>query len=659
MKLLTFFVIVLPLAAQTAPPAPAPVTQATPVSPVPSEQPWLTGWIDLGYRWEAGIGGSFDAYRSFVNLGSGPKLLGTEFTIADPKRRLFDQIHVRAYNLGDDPYETLHLDARKAKLYDFNADYRNMALFDYLPSYADPLLSRGIVLDEQSFDLRRRFASFSLDLLPGNWIIPYLGFDRDSGSGSGATTFVTNGNEFPVPNTLNDLTTLYRGGVRIQLRRFHVTLEEGGTTFVNNQSVYQTPGSENYGNLAIPLLGQRLVLSSLVAAYGIRGSSTYSKGLFTANPVAWLDLYGQFLFSQPSTTVNYQQSDTGNLLLQSQALFYNSQQYLVTAAAKLPRTSGSFGAEVRPFRRLRIVESWLTDRLHDSGAAASIQTLTNSTLSEQMNALLTSSLATNYNQAEIDLFFDAASRLTLHGGYRYIWGDASDAILPLEGLAGPEQGKLRRNVGIGGITFRPSQKISISGETEVASSGGAYFRTSLYNYRKVRAQARYQVVASLSLSADFSLLNNRNPLPGADYDYLAHQESLSFLWAPQGGKNWEFQGSYSRSTVYSDIGYLEPETLSPQQSLYRDNAHSVTALFSANLPHYSGLTPKISAGGSFFISSGSRPTQYYLPTAKLTLPLGKKFSWFGEWSYYGYGEAFYLYEGFRTHIVTTGLRLTR
>ena len=659
MKLLTFFVIVLSLTAQTAPPAPAPGTQATPASPVPSEQPWLTGWIDLGYRWEAGVGGSFDAYRSFVNLGSGPKLLGTEFTIADPKRRLFDQIHVRAYNLGDDPYETLHLDARKAKLYDFNADYRNMALFDYLPSYADPLLSRGIVLDEQSFDLRRRFASFSLDLLPGNWIIPYLGFDRDSGSGSGATTFVTNGNEFPVPNTLNDLTNLYRGGVRIQLRRFHVTLEEGGTTFVNNQSVYQTPGSENYGNLAIPLLGQRLVLSSLVAAYGIRGSSTYSKGLFTANPVAWLDLYGQFLFSQPSTTVNYQQSDTGNLLLQSQALFYNSQQYLVTAAAKLPRTSGSFGAEVRPFRRLRIVESWLTDRLHDSGAAASIQTLTNSTLSEQMNALLTSSLATNYNQAEIDLFFDAASRLTLHGGYRYIWGDASDAILPLEGLAGPEQGKLRRNVGIGGITFRPSQKISISGETEVASSGGAYFRTSLYNYRKVRAQARYQVIASLSLSADFSLLNNRNPLPGADYDYLAHQESLSFLWAPQGGKNWEFQGSYSRSTVYSDIGYLEPETLSPQQSLYRDNAHSVTALFSANLPHYSGLTPKISAGGSFFISSGSRPTQYYLPTAKLTLPLGKKFSWFGEWSYYGYGEAFYLYEGFRTHIVTTGLRLTR
>ena len=45
--------------------------------------------------------------------------------------------------------------------------------------------------------------------------------------------------------------------------------------------------------------------------------------------------------------------------------------------------------------------------------------------------------------------------------------------------------------------------------------------------------------------------------------------------------------------------------------------------------------------------------------AKLWVPLGKHVNWFSEWRYYGYGEAFYLYEGFRTHLVTTGLRFTR
>ena len=46
------------------------------------------------------------------------------------------------------------------------------------------------------------------------------------------------------------------------------------------------------------------------------------------------------------------------------------------------------------------------------------------------------------------------------------------------------------------------------------------------------------------------------------------------------------------------------------------------------------------------------------PLGKVWLPLYKHVGWFGEWRYYGYGEAFYLYEGFRAHLVTTGLRFT-
>ena len=681
MKALCVVAIAVPLLAQQPPPAgqpaavpqpsvvqqaaaPAPTTNAPAASdaasPVPSSENWLTGSIDLGYRWQTGVGGSMDAYRSIVNLGSGPKLLGADFTITDPKSRLFDQIQVRAYSWGDEPYETLHVGVRKKKLYEFNADYRDMAYFDFLPSYADPLLSsRGIALNEQSFDTRRRFGSFSLDLLPGNWIVPYFAYDRDAGSGTGATAFVSDVNQFAVPNTTSDRTDLYRGGVRIELKRFHVTLEEGGTTFRNDQTVYQNAGVTNGGNILSPYFGQQIDLTSLLASYGIGGSSTYTKALFTANVTPWLDVYGQFLYSQPQTNVNYQQNDTGNLVLQSQLLFYTSQQYLVSAAAQLPHTTGSFSAEIRPLPHLRIIESWMTDRMHDSGTANSNQVLGSLDASAQMTALLTSSLVTDYNQQEVDVFYDPFTKLVLHGGYRYVWGDANDAFLPAAGLVSADQGSLSRNVGIGGVTFRPNQKLSVSGEVEAAASGGVYFQTSLYNYQKLTAKARYQATGSLSLSADFNFLNNQNPLSGTKYSYQAQQESLSFLWAPSAGKNWSLQGSYSRSTMYSDIGYLEPEFLTPDVSIYRDDAHMATALFSANLPHYSGLAPTFTGGGSLFISSGSRPTSYYRPFAKLLLPVRKNLAWFTEWTYYGYGEAFYLYEGFRSHLVTTGLRFTR
>ncbi len=667
MKPILLFISLLPLLAQQPSASSAKPEQkaaaeqkkdAPEASPVPTDESWLSGSVDIGYRWRSDPGGSFDAYRSIVNLGSGVKLLSTELTVLDPKRRLFDRLDVRAYNFGDDPYSTFHLDARKAKRYDLRVDYRNIAYFNFLPSYANPLLARGITLNEQSFDTHRRFSSFSIDLLPGNWYVPYFAYDRGLGEGTGVTAFVSDGNEYAVPNRLRDLTNLYRGGVRFALRRFHATLEQGGTTFEDNQSLFGGAGV-NFGNVANPVFGQRLSLGSVLANYGISGSSMFSKGLFSAQVASWLDVYGQFLYSQPDSDVRYQQTAAGNLYLQNQVLFYNSQQYLVNSAAKLPHTAGSFGAEIRPRRRLRVMETWMTDRLHGAGSASSTQTLTAPGVSVQTAALLASSIAANYSQQEINVFFDATPRLTFRGGHRYVWGDANQAILPAAGLQSLDRGTLRRHVGIGSVTYRPFQKLLLTGEVEGASSGGAYFRTSLYDYQKVRGQARYAPTTSLNLTADFTTLRNDNPNAGARYRYSADQVALSVLWSPRGGKWGDLQGSYSRSQLRSDISFLSPQDLRTQLSLYRDNSHTATALVNVRLPSRGMFVPKLAAGGSFFLSSGSRPTSYFQPLATVRLPLTKNLNWFTEWRYYGYGETFYLYEGFRTHLVTTGLRLTR
>ncbi len=256
MRILPMLGLLLPLAAQTPPvaapaPAAAPVETKAAPSPVPVAEADLTGWIDFGYRWRTDVNGSLATYRSIVNLGAGPKLFGADLTLTDPKKRVFDAMHVRASGWGGDPYGTFHLDAAKSKLYRFDADYRNVSYFNNLPSYADPLLARGIVLDEQSFDTRRHLGAYSLELLPGNWFIPYLAYDRDASSGSGVMAFVANNNEYPVPTLLSDRTNLYRGGVRFELRRFHATLEEGGTTFSSDQSLYQSRGV-NTGNVVGP-----------------------------------------------------------------------------------------------------------------------------------------------------------------------------------------------------------------------------------------------------------------------------------------------------------------------------------------------------------------------------------------------------------------------
>jgi len=651
----TFLLLFLPFC-----PLPAQQAAAPAASPVPADENWLTGYIDLGYRWETGVYGSYDTYRSIVDLGSGPKLLATEFTITDPKHRLFDRIDVRAFNWGDDPYETLHIGVKKARLYDFSADYRNIAYYNNLPAFADPLLATtGVILNEQSLDTRQKLSSFRLDLLPASRIVPYLAYDHDADTGTGVATFVSGGNEYPVINLVSNSTNNYRGGVRVELSRFHITLEQGGTTFKDNQQLYQNPGLTNYGNFTSPLFGQTLDLTSLNEAYWVSGSSVYSKGLLTANITPWLDLYGQFLYSQPTSNVNFIGSSAGNQVVLSQVLFYTGEQSIISAESKMPHTSGSFGAEIRPLRRLRVLPSWLTDRLHNNGSNTGQQNLTTASGPVGIDSLLSSGLVTDFNQAGLTLMYDLTPKMTLRGGYQYVWGNASDIVLPPSGLAYMDMGKIRRNVVLAGFGWRPMEKLSFNVDFEEGSSGSTYFRTSLYNYQRGRVRGRYRISPSFSLSSSVSVLHNENPTPGINYTFTSHQESASFLFSPASGKYWDFEGTYTRATVRSDIYYLNPTFLIPEESLYTDNSHTISALFNVNMPGWLGYKTRLTLGGSAFLSSGSNPTTFYQPVAKLAMILTKHVSWISEWRYYGFNESFYSYQSFRTDMLTTGVRISR
>jgi hypothetical protein len=635
-----------------AKPADATPAQTPAPSPAPTTEQWFTGSVDFGYRWLSDIRGSDAEYRSVLNLGSGPKMTALDFTITDPQHRLFDKLDASAYGWGGDPYNTAHLDARKKGDYDFTFDYRNIAYFDAEPSYANPLAPGGF--NEQSFDTHRRSMSIALDLRPGKRIIPYLVFDRNSGYGNGVDEFVQDSNdEFPVQTMLRDSTNNYRGGVRFEYNRFHVTVEQGGTTYKDDdQASFNGTG---YGDRTSLLLGQMLVLNTLNQAYGIRGNSIYSKVLATAHPFSWIDLYGQFLYSEPKTTVNYTESATGNFALINELLFYTSEQTLGTGAANQPHTTGNVGFEMRPLKRMRIIESWMTDRYHDAamGLETSISLPTNILpAAAPLNPLL----AVNYNQEQIEILYDLGSKISLRGGYRYIWGDADVPESPFFApLGGSESGQLKRSVALAGANFRLSQKLSFNLDYEGGTSDHVYFRTSLNDYQKGRARAKYQLSASLAVQAKFQVLDNQNPASTINMDFQSRDSSLSVFWAPAKSKWINITGEYDRATVRSSINYLGL-FFTPEISDYRDNAHTATGAVDLTIPR---LQAKLTMGGSLFLANGSRTTRYYQPLVRFSLPLSKHVFWNSEWQYYGFREDYYVFEGFQTHIFMTGLRLVR
>jgi hypothetical protein len=381
----------------------------------------------------------------------------------------------------------------------------------------------------------------------------------------------------------------------------------------------------------------------------------------TASPFSWLDLNGQFLYSEPKTDARYFDIASGNFALLSSLLLYSGQYNIDTTSSDGKHTLVNAGMEIRPFKRLKIVDSFSSNRYNETGVGALTQQILltpGSTYPALVSALSTPQDVTNYRQ-QVEAIFDVNGKITLRGGYRYEWGDATVRAGNLSQSGTLASGSLKRNVGLAGATIRPLKKLSLNLDYEGASTTQDYFRTDLYNYQKVRARARYQASASLGFQANFAILDNQNPTQGVQYDFRSRDNSLAVFWTPNGGKRVSVMAEYDRSTLYSNIDFLLLPFFTPTVSSYRENAHTATSTIDLLLPTVAGMEPKLSAGGSLFIAAGSRASRYYQPVGRLSLPLQKHVQWNTEWRWYGYGEQLYQYEGFRTHLFMTGFKLTR
>ena len=73
-------------------PVQEPAQEAAAESPTPVREKRFTSTIDLGYRFLTDIQGDQNTYRSLVNLGEGPKLLGWDIVVEDPSRKVFDRL---------------------------------------------------------------------------------------------------------------------------------------------------------------------------------------------------------------------------------------------------------------------------------------------------------------------------------------------------------------------------------------------------------------------------------------------------------------------------------------------------------------------------------------------------------------------------------------
>lgn len=629
---------------QTKTPAPQAKEAGAAASPLESLSAFesnFTGSIDIGYRYRWDVGGSDAAYRSVVDLGSGLKVFGADFVLLNPTHEAFDRFEFHGTNWFD-PYATVRANVSLTNVYSFTFDYRDVNYYNFLPSFADLTVGQGVYLNQNSYDMRTKTLDTQLDLLPGTRFQPYVAYGHYANNGTGISDYVLPQNEYPLPYTSIYSTDNLRGGLRIEFPKWHVTVEGGGTQYRDYEQLVDTTNGVLFGNRSVPYLGQTLMLTNASAMDQVKGNSGYGRGTFTASPFKWLDLSGQFLYSQPSLNSVETEVANGVIVTPDNLGFLAALDSTLKAYAQQPHTTGGFGAEIRPIKRIRVLESYSTDRLHSSG-----------TLAEPLYDV--TRFVSNYSQNEVNVLFDITHWLTVRGGYRYVWGDS---VVPISELGDPptmttERGTLKRNVVLAGFAFVPNAKLRASWDFEKSfGNNTAYFLTSLTDYTKSRLNVQYKPMEKLQFSFVSSVLKNSAPTPVVANSSSFWTTGASLAYTPI--NRISFVGEYTYTDFSTNYGYLIPTTFNTAISIYDERANTASGYVELGFKGF-----QASLGGSLFISSGSRPTRFYQPLARLSFRINRYLDWKTEWHYYCLGETLYQYEGFRANTFATGLRISK
>jgi hypothetical protein len=306
---------------------------------------------------------------------------------------------------------------------------------------------------------------------------------------------------------------------------------------------------------------------------------------------------------------------------------------------------------------LRIVEWWFTDRMHNTSSGLLLQQYLTNAGTTSLRDAAPDRLVSNFTQQQVDVYFDLARGLTLHGGHRLTRGNAQ-VRSSIYGATPLQDATLSGQAGLAGLTYRLGNRIRASIDAEIASNNDAYFRTSLRDYRKLRARASYSPTKpSWRASVDIGVLTNQNPARTLNLDFVNRSASAVFEYFPQDGKHLSLLSEYTRSTLHSRLDILAPQSLTPFRSLYEEAGNSGTMLVQLKRGAWHPYQPGLAFGGALYASTGTRPTRYYQPQVKLTMPLGKRILASTDWRWYAMSQRAVASENFGSHQLTISVTL--
>ena len=595
--------------------------------------------LEAGYRWLE-IKGDEGMYRTQINERSGFLIRNFSMLTADTHTGAFDRLRVDISDFGTGPAGAFRLQADKAGMYRFTLGYRQTNAFSALPAFANPLLGAGVVPGQHTYDRDRRMIDADVEFLPGQRIVPFIGYSFNHMSSPGTTTYHVGQDEFLLTQSLRDTDHEFRGGAAFNFNSIYGQFTQGWRSYHSNESLALAAGAGN-GNNAAPVLGTPITASDIT-----RTDSTHARTPFTTLYVAGefadrVRLIGNYNRFSAKSNGDETESAAGEFASFALSRFFTGLNDTTSANAKNTTWRGGARAEITLGPGVDAFGGFQREHRELDGTALVNTIFLNSItfggvdqrdITTILNA--TSALDRDEDTFNVGIAARALGPFSARAEYRdsnqdvTAAPDLSEIVVP-----GPNQGgTFHRHV----HTLDYSAGFHQGGFTAgIAwrndSARQPIFRTDFLDRNRVRARASWQAPKWLTVGAVAERTTQNNDRPDIGFHNTIKQYSGDIQVVPV--SLISFHASVSEFRADSNILFLHPENLTKDTSIQAEDGKSREGGVTLNLKRFT-----IDAGATHFDNKGTTPFRIDRYHARATFDIFKRYGVAAEWNKDKYHE---------------------
>jgi hypothetical protein len=612
--------------------------------------------IELGYRW-VDTNGNRNRYLSDVNVREGFRVFDFSMDAhsISGNSPLFDFFRADVSNAGGDQSQYFSLRADKTRVYKFDATVRRFNYFRSLSVFA---------LNEHNYDLRQQVSDYNLKLFPQRAVRLNLGYARSMAKGTFSSTFDSDRDEFPILGRTRWEANDYHAGIDATYHGWDFFVDHMYRGFKNDTTDYQDV-AVNLGNNPT----NTSVLTLFDRDSPTRSHTNITRGSLRGSLASNLHLTFRALHSEENLDLAQFEPTAGTDASGNTIL---SRSFVANSKVERPSTSidGALSYDVNDY-----VSISNTVQYHAYRIDGNFNSLTTSSLRSRTGVITNSSVTDTQNRlVDLDSLWNTlqfqitiSRKFSANLGWRFTHRN----VTLTDPAVDVEEEDQNTNSFIGGVRFRPNNRVNMFFDYERGESDNAFVRINPLEYHRGRVRANFQINDKLSLDSTFSVTQRTNPTRFVENDSNYRAFSISANWDPI-PRVWVSGGfDHDRVVSTANIAFLINNVLNQGRSRYYarqnfvflDSRIALTKRLDAFLvyryvkdlgaPSFDPLAPVLA---NDFVTS--LPLVRHNPEARLSYRFSNHFTGNISYRHYSYNEQLATSQDYRTNIVTTSARFT-